>query len=188
MNIDTSIAPNPEAVKKGSSGGKSLAFVDYIIRRCHGDNGIKAALKRAENPSMEYQSWEILAGFRIDLEDDGQRLPYALVSSAIARTEVSSNGKTRIGKAIAKAYPDGNKSDQAKSRFRRLLACDSVPEVIRILRPLLKLIESRSNSRLDYAGLLDDLLWFGNDASRSRTKARWAKEFYGGSGEEDENE
>ena len=187
MSLDTLSTLNSETEKKDFSGGKSLAFVNYIIKRCQGDKGIKAALKRADNPSTEYQSWEILAGFRIDLDDDGQRLPYVIIAAAISRTEVEVNGKVRIGKAIAQAYPEGNKSDQAKSKLRRLLACDSLTEVARILRPLLRLIESRSSSRLDYARLLDELLWFGNDASRIRIKARWAQDFYGGSREEEGN-
>jgi CRISPR system Cascade subunit CasB len=63
--------------------------------------------------------------------------------------------------------------------LRRLLACDSVPDACRILRPLLSLIESRGISGLDYAGLLNDLLWFSHDDSQTRIKARWAQKFYG---------
>ena len=170
------------------SGGKSLAFVNYIIQRCQSDNGIKAALKRADNPATEYQSWDVLAGFRIDLEDDRQRLPYEMIAAAIARTEIKKNGTIKIGQAIAHCYPEENRSDQAKSKLRRLLACNSVPEMLGILRPLFRLIESRSGARLDYAGLLDDLLWFGNDSSRTRIKARWAQGFYGGTVEEVDDE
>ncbi len=163
---------------------KSLAFVDYIINRCQADNGLRAALKRADNPATEYQSWEVLAGFKVDLEYENQRLPYAIIAAAIARAKVERNGSVRIGRAIASCYEDGNISDQAKAKLRRLLACDSVPEACRILRPLFSLIEARSNIALDYASLLDDLLWFGHDASQLRIKARWAQDFYGKPAEE----
>lgn len=167
---------------------KSLAFVDYIIRRCQADNGLRAALKRADNPATEYQSWEVLAGFNVDLEYENQRLPYATIAAAIAaaiaRAKIENNGSVRIGQAIARCYEDGNASDQAKAKLRRLLACDSVPEACRILRPLFSLIEARSNIALDYARLLDDLLWFGHDASQLRIKARWAQDFYGKPAEE----
>ncbi|SEF53949.1 type I-E CRISPR-associated protein Cse2/CasB [Nitrosomonas ureae] len=165
--------------KNDSPHNKSLAFVDYIINRCQADNGLRAALKRADNPATEYQSWEVLAGFKVDLEYENQRLPYAAIGAAIARTKTEKNGTVRIGRAIANCYEDGNASDQAKAKLRRLLACDSVPEVCRILRPLFSLIEAKSNIALDYAGLLNDLLWFGHNDSQSRIKASWAQDFYG---------
>lgn len=175
MSIDTE-QQTPKAV---SPRGKRLAFVDYIINRCQSNNGLRAALKRADNPNTEYQSWEVLAGFNIDLEHENQRLPYATVAAAIARSKAERNGASKIGQAIAHCYEDGNASDQAKAKLRRLLACDSVPEACRILRPLLSLIESKGNVALDYASLLDDLLWFGHDESQLRIKARWAQDFYG---------
>lgn len=165
--------------KADLSRNKSLAFVDYIINRCQIDNGLRAALKRADNPATEYQSWEVLAGFKVDLEYENQRLPYATIGAAIARTKVEKNGAATIGLAIARCYEDGNASDQAKAKLRRLLACDSVPEVCRILRPLFSLIESKGKIALDYASLLNDLLWFGHDDSQLRIKARWAQDFYG---------
>ena len=158
---------------------KSLAFVDYIVNRCQADNGLRAALKRADNPATEYQSWEVLAGFHVNLEYENQRLPHASIAAAIARSKVEENGTAKIGQAIARCYEDGNASDQAKARLRRLLACDSVPEACRILRPLFSLIEAKGNIVLDYAGLLNDLLWFAHDESQIRIKARWAQDFYG---------
>ena len=162
-----------------SPRSKSQSFVDYIINRCQADNGVRAALKRADNPATEYQSWEVLAGFQVNLEHENQRLPYATIAAAIARTEPGHNGNVKIGQAIARCYEDGNASDQAKAKLRRLLACDSVAEVCRILRPLFSLIEARGGLTLDYARLLDDLLWFGHDDSQLRIKARWAQDFYG---------
>jgi CRISPR system Cascade subunit CasB len=158
---------------------KCHAFVDYVINRCQSDNGLRAALKRADNPATEYQSWEVLAGFHIALEYENQRLPYATIGAAIARTKAEKNGAVKIGQAIAHCYKDGNASDQAKAKLRRLLACDSVAEACRILRPLFRLIEAKSNSALDYASLLNDLLWFGHDDSQTHIKARWAQDFYG---------
>ena len=173
MNIETE-HPSP---KKDTP--RNRAFVDYIISRCQADNGMRAALKRADNPATEYQSWEVLAGFKINLEHENQRLPYATVAAAIARSKADKNGTTRIGLAIARCYEDGNASDQAKAKLRRLLACDSVPEACRILRPLFSLIEAKGGVTLNYAQLLDDLLRFGHDDSQLRIKARWAQDFYG---------
>lgn len=175
MSIDT----KQQTHKADAPRSKSLAFVDYIINRCQADNGLRAALKRADNPATAYQSWEVLAGFHINLEYENQRLPYATIGAAIARTKAVRNGTAKIGQAIARCYEDGNASDQAKAKLRRLLACDSVAEACRILRPLFSLIEAKGNSALDYARLLDDLLWFDHDDSQTPIKARWAQGFYG---------
>ncbi|SEK86158.1 type I-E CRISPR-associated protein Cse2/CasB [Nitrosovibrio tenuis] len=175
MSIDTK-DPLQKTVPPRS---KSLMFADYIINRCRADNGLRAALKRADNPATEYQSWEVLAGFHINLEYENQRLPHAAIAAAIARSKIDENGTAKIGQAIARCYEDGNASDQAKARLRRLLACDSVPEACRILRPLFSLIESKGSVVLDYASLLNDLLRFGHEDSRAHIKARWAQDFYG---------
>lgn len=174
--------------KKGAHNSKSLAFVDYIINRCQASNGLRAALKRADNPATEYQSWEVLAGFHINLEYENQRLPYATIAAAIARKNLANNGAAKIGQAIARCYEDGNTSDQAKAKLRRLLACETTAEACRILRPLFSLIEAKGSVALDYASLLDDLLWFSREESQNQIKARWAQGFYGKSieGEKDE--
>ena len=123
-----------------------------------------------------------LAAFQIALDNTSQRLPYATIASAIAKAEVKHNGNAGIGAAIANCYDqnkeNGNQSEQAKAKLRRLLACHSVQEVCRILRPLFSLIGSRSQVTLDYVQLLKDLLYF-NDNNRQRIKARWAQDFYG---------
>jgi CRISPR system Cascade subunit CasB len=171
--------------KQNSSRGQ--AFVEYVINRCHSDKGARAALTRADNPATEYQSWEILAGFHVNLEYENQRLPFATIGAAIARAKVEQNGNISIGKGIASCYEEGNESAQAKARLRRLLACENVAEACRIIRPVLNLIASKSNVDLDYARLLDDLLWFDHAESQTRIKARWAQDFYARGVEEEKN-
>ncbi len=162
--------------KPGTKTSKSQAFVEYIIDRIAKNKGFAAALKRADNPATEYQSWEYLAAFNIDLEKPWERLPFATVAAAIAKEKSAHNGNEGIGRAIAKCYDDGNQSDQAKAKLRRLLACDSVEEACRILRPLFSLIASRGNSSLNYARLLEQLLKFHWESER--IKSQWAQEFY----------
>ncbi|MDA3876261.1 MAG: type I-E CRISPR-associated protein Cse2/CasB [Halothiobacillus sp.] len=171
------IATRTDTSGGSARGGKSLSFVDYVIRICEANKGVRAALRRADNPATEYQSWEFLAGFGVNLELDSERLPYATIAAAIAQTEPKKNGAINIGTGIARCYEKG--SDQAQAKLRRLLACDNVPEACRIIRPLLRLIASRDVPPLNYAQLLDDLLWFGREESQTRIKARWAQDFYG---------
>lgn len=185
MNVETMVV-SARSDKKSPS--KSQAFIEYIISRCQGDNGLRACLTRADNPATEYQSWEVLAGFHVNLEYESERLPYATIGAAIARAKAEKNGTVSIGQAIARCYEDDNGSDQAKAKLRRLLACDSVVEVCRVIRPLLSLVESKCSNSLNYASLLNDLLWFGHSESQTRIKAGWAQSFYGKSAEEGEHE
>lgn len=161
----------PVEVKKT----KEQQFVQFIIERCKQDKGFAARLRRADNPATEYQSWEVLGPW-VDLENNFQRLPYAVITASIARAKVDFNGNLSLGKAIAMAYAEKGStqySDQAKARLRRLLACDDVAEVCRVIRPVLTLIDSKVSQALDYSKLLSELRYFGE-----RSKIRWAQDFY----------
>ncbi len=155
----------------------SESFVGHLFQRCIQDKGFAARLRRADNPATEFQSWDTLAAFGVNLDYAPERQPFALIAAAVARSQKPANGTLNLGKAIALCYDEGNQSDQAKARLRRLLACDQVEELCRILRPLLSLIQSRVSQPLDYVRLLNELRWFGRSAQQ--TKARWAQQFYG---------
>lgn len=156
---------------------KAASFVGHVLARCQDDKGFAARLRRADNPATEYQSWELLASFGIDLEHDYPRLAYQSVAAAIARAKITVNGNLTLGRAIAACYEDGNNSDQAKARLRRLLACDDIRELCRILRGQLSLIDSKAGQGLDFHRLLKQLLSFHYDSQRVKTQ--WAQEFYG---------
>lgn len=167
------------------NAGKEASFVAWLIARCQDDKGLAARLRRADNPATEYQCWETLATWGVDLEREGQRLPFATVAAAIARAKPPANGSLILGRAIARCFDEGNQSDQAKTRLRRLLACGELAELCRVLRPMLTMIESRVAQPLDYARLLKQLVDFGrasaggNDTWLQSIKAQWAQDFYG---------
>lgn len=151
-------------------------FVHHVIQQCQQDKGLAARLRRGDNPVTEYQSWELLASFGVDLEREHQRLPFVTLASAIARAKPESNGSLSLGRALAACYEDGRESSQAKARLRRLLACDELAELCRILRPLFSLIDSKAGQPLDYLLLLKQLKRF--PFNTQQVKAQWAQEFY----------
>lgn len=165
-------------------------FVDFVVKVTNDDRkkGVRAALRCADNPLTEYQSWEQLADFHVDLTSDNQRLPCATIAAAMVKAKATHNGSLGIGEAIANCYKDGNQSDQAKAKLRRLLACDTTEEVCRILRLTLALVNSKGTSNLDYVCLLKDLLDFCWDDKRQQIKAKWAQDFYGYRDKENDNE
>lgn len=156
---------------------KSVDFVNYVIGLCapSANKGVAAALRRADNANTEYQSWQYLAPF-VDLEKQWEREPFALIAASVAKAKVTMNGSAGIGQALASCYDDGSESDQAKTKLRRLLACDSVAEACRILRPLLNLIHGKAKVTLDFSRLLQQLSAFNWD--QEKVKAQWAQNFY----------
>ena len=159
------------------TSSREARFVTSVLQRTQQDKGLAARLRRADNPATEYQSWEFLADLGINLEHEAQRLPFAVVAAAMAKAKAAHNGNLKLGQAMAACYSDGAKSDQAKAKLRRVLACDDVPELCRILRPVLALIDSRVPQPLDYIRLLQQLRRFAWDAQK--VKSQWAQEFYG---------
>ncbi len=164
------------------SSEKSRQFVEYAIANINGENKrFRAKLSRADNPATEYQCWEILARW-VDLENLNTRRAYALVGAGLARARPKDNGNIGVGSALHRVIsekPDRAADKAADStRLRRLLACHDQNELVSVLRSTLRLIESKALV-LDFARLLDEILWFNSEKSRERTLSRWAQEFYG---------
>ncbi|MFZ5366982.1 MAG: type I-E CRISPR-associated protein Cse2/CasB [Spirochaetota bacterium] len=154
---------------------KPQRFVHGIIERCKTDKGFRAAMRRADNPSTEYQAWEILVSYGVSLEQDYERLAYATVGAALARSSPEKDGTYSLGEALARSGKDGKPGDGEKARLRRLLACSDSLELVDVLRPVLRLIESRSVP-IKYEQLLWDILQFSNKPEK--VKIRWAETFY----------
>jgi CRISPR system Cascade subunit CasB len=155
---------------------REQSFVDSIMKRCQNDKGLASRLKNAVNPALEYQSWEILAGYGINLERLPERQRFALIASSIASAKINKEGSMTFGKALADAYPEGPKSNSAKAKMRRLLACHDIEEACKVLRPMIRLIQSRVSAPFNHSRLLGQLRSFEFDSQR--IKAQWAQEFY----------
>lgn len=169
-----------EAMKKESIDSWEQRFVETVLDRCKNNKGLAARLRRADNPATEYQSWDLLCSLGVNLEKDYQRLPSVTVAAAIAKFKAERNGTLKLGGAIAACYEDGNQSDQAKARLRRLLACDELAEACRILRPMLSLINSKVGQPLDFIRLLKQLRKLRDfHFNGQHIKTQWAQEFYG---------
>ena len=159
-------------MEKAQREDRCRAFISHVISRMDDDRAMGARLRRADNPATEYQSWEYLALFGVNLEHARERKAFATVAAALARAKPKADGTLGMCRAIAAAYDDGKDNPQARARLRRLLACTSSEEACDILRPLLRLVASRGVA-VGYARLLRDLLYFSE-----KTRERWAQEFF----------
>ena len=164
---------------------EKTSVVQSVFLRMKSDSAFRAALKRADNPAMEYQSWEYLADYGVQLDKDYVRLPYATVFAAMAKSGMESDGIYGLGQALCAAYDWDKESEPGRSKLRRIIACSDVAELCSVLRSVLQFIASK-NVSVCYQSLLDDLIHFGDG---EWVKSKWAQQFYGTnteSGEEDE--
>jgi CRISPR system Cascade subunit CasB len=164
---------------------KTERFVQNVLEKLQGpDTSFGAMLRRADDPVAGYLSWPYLCRW-CNIELSWEYKPYALIGAALAKAKPGRNGNMGIGQALVLCYSsegtfDGAEQDAAQKKIRRLLACTSGEEACGILRPLLRLINSRETSRpveLDYAALLRDLLSRPETFNR-RVRAQWARDFY----------
>lgn len=154
--------------------------VDNFFKHVHSktETAMKAAFKRADNPDTEYQCWEYLPYYGVNLDCPKERLPYITVFSSIARSDRCTDGTLKFGKALLAAYDYDRGSEPACARLRRVLACDSTEEVCAVLRSMLRFITGKDID-ISYASLLRDLNHFDGDGNSKRIKAMWAQQFWG---------
>lgn len=162
------------------SNRKIESYVNHVYDMVHikQNKGFAAKIKKGDNSATEYQSWEILARWT-KLGDRQSTKSFALIGASIARSKRSANGNLGLGGAI-RSTVDGKQEIEHSSgavRLRRLLACQDQGELLRILRPTLRYLESKEIP-VDYNRLLEDINWFNSDTSRERTRACWAEDFY----------
>ena len=55
-------------------------FVARVLEKCKKDAGFAARLRRADNPDTEYYALGDLCTLGINIEDDSERLPFALIA------------------------------------------------------------------------------------------------------------
>ena len=171
-------------------------FVNHVMDFCNKENkAALAALKCANNLQKQDKSLPYLATFYIDFDNQNEFQPYATIASAIAKADARQNGYVGIGRAIARCYDTVASSDnkkevdpQAKTKIRRLLACDSTDEACRVLRPLFSLIDAKGLAKtIDYISLLRDLEGFHIDWRQEQIKQHWARDFYKRLADKDDN-
>ena len=114
----------------------SKAFVGFVLERASAapkikDTGFVARMKRADNPDLEYQVWNILLKFNVDIEFAARRLPFCLIGAALCRRQPEKDGIFGLGASLRSCF--GDDEDQGSIRLRRLLACQTTEEVCRIL-------------------------------------------------------
>jgi CRISPR system Cascade subunit CasB len=149
---------------------------DFVgaLRRARNDRGKLAALRRGltDNPRLHVDAWPVIAGLGGDIGQPAYVAIAALYASHPEESNACNFGET------CRRIAQGDGKDIVESferRFRRLLACDTVDDVISQLRSWVRLAASKGVG-VNYESLMNDLLWWNRSADRTRVE--WAKSFW----------
>lgn len=161
-------------MEKTRNVGNYSGFVASVIRRSNNpaDTAFVANMRRADNPNQCSAAWEFLVPF-CDIADERQRLCFALVGAAIAREKPAADGSGSVGAALRKICgADQEAQEREGKRLRRLIACDTVWELLPVLRSILGYIQGKGIS-VNYTGLLRELLFWNENI-----RIAWTRDFF----------
>jgi CRISPR type I-E-associated protein CasB/Cse2 len=152
---------------------RAADFVGALCRT-RNDRGKLAALRRGltDNPRLHVDAWPVIAGLGGDI---GSPACVAVAALYASHPEVS---KARnLGETCRHIAQTDSKDivENYQRRFRRLLACDSVNDVVGQLRSWVRLAMSKGIG-VNYESLFADLCNWPFYADDIRVK--WAKSFW----------
>lgn len=158
---------------KNTPKERAAAFV-AALRRARDDRGKMAALRRGltDNPRMHVDAWPVVAG----LGGDIGKPAHVAIAALFATHPVESAGGN-FGEACHAIATSGGPDvpDSFERRFRRLLACGGVEEVVAQLRSWIQLAAAKGVG-VNYEGLFADLANWPHHADDIRVK--WARGFW----------
>lgn len=161
------------------------SFVDEVFKICSEDKAARARLRRADNPAFEWQALPVVYTFIKDgIDDGGKRHAYLTVAAAIARSDMKANGSIGLGEAFRLIEEEKKNAEKPKTfppRLSRLMSCDSLEELVMVIRPILSLVLSKLGN-LDFKRLLRDLLDFRY--RKDSVLVGWAKDYMGNASRE----
>lgn len=150
---------------------------DFVgaLRRASNDRGKMAALRRGltDNPRLLVDAWPVIASLGGDIGNAA----YVAIAALFASHPKDEPNLRNFGETCRR-IAQGDGKDIAESferRFRRLLACDSVDDVIGQLRSWVRLAAGKGVD-VNYESLFADLWnwpWYADDI-----RVKWAKSFW----------
>lgn len=151
---------------------------DFVgaLRRARKDRGKLAALRHGltGNPRLNVDAWPVIAGLGGDI---GQ--PACVAIAALYATHPEESNARNFGETCFRIALKDSSDRQIpasyEARFRRLLACGEVDDVIGQLRSWIHLAASKGVA-VNYESLFADLWnwpWYADDI-----RVKWAKAFW----------
>lgn len=116
---------------------------------------------------------------------------YALHQQANTNTVLKldyEDGERRqnLGDALATMRKNEDDSKAIDRRFNAMITSSNFDELSHHLRQMIKLLKAKSDAKVDYASLADDLYWFLKN-QREGLKIKWSRSYYKFNKKEGEN-
>ncbi len=144
------------------------------LRRARNDRGKLAALRRGltDNTRMHVDAWPVVAGLGGDVGN-----PVFVAIAALFASHPDESNARNLGETCRRiAQGDGKEiAESFERRFRRLLACGDVADVIEQLRSWVRLAASKGVG-VNYESLFADLWnwpWYADEV-----RVKWARAFW----------
>lgn len=83
--------------------------------------------------------------------------------------------RQNLGDALSSLRSDDSKA--IDRRFNAMITSSNFEELSHHLRQMIKLLKAKSDAKVDYASLADDLYWFLKN-QRERLKIKWSRSYY----------
>ncbi len=150
------------------------SFVERLLKLTEKkDRGRLAELRRALSPTTESQAWPALGALAGSLAFEPKlRLVYQTVGALYAlHPEHQPIGNFGV---TCRHLAQG-REEAFERRFRRLLACETQPDLCNQIMHLAKMAKA-SGKAIDYARLFDDLSAFASNPKR--VLVEWAREYW----------
>lgn len=151
----------------GDPKQRAASLLEYL-HSVEEDRGVMADLRSALSPARRSRSWPHLD--RAGIGDPRVETVAGLFALHPEDTSTGNLGTT--------CHEISKEHNSFEGRFRRLLSCDK-DEICERLRPVILAAKSKGLA-VNYEALFVDI-WYWND----RTKADWAREYWGAPVEED---
>ena len=94
--------------------------------------------------------------------------------------------RQNLGDALATMRKNEDDSKAIDRRFNAMITSSNFEELSHHLRQMIKLLKSKSDAKVDYASLADDLYWFLKN-QREGLKIKWSRSYYKFNKKEGEN-
>lgn len=85
--------------------------------------------------------------------------------------------RQNLGDALKTARDKEDDTKALDRRFNAMITSSNFEELSHHLRQMIKLLKAKSDAKVDYASLADDLYWFLKN-QRERLKIKWSRSYY----------
>lgn len=146
-------------------------FVEYVCSKSQRDKVFNSTMRNVDIDLKKFESWQYV--IRWCHNDIDTEMPiFNLIGSSIVRMKCREDGSLNFGYAL---YLLSKDNFFIKSKIDMIIKCSNSVEVLRYIRILLRIIESKK-MRICYSKLLTQLLYF--DISSDIQKRIWVSDFY----------